>query len=105
MVVLTPIRSQDLVERVIAQKGIHRRVALQTPHFMTVPFIVAGSDFCATVPAAVGAAEAATGVIQAVDTPFPAPRFPVKQFWHARFNGDHRNRWLRETVYRAVRNT
>jgi DNA-binding transcriptional LysR family regulator len=103
VVVLTPIRSQDLVERVIAQRRIHRRIALQTPHFMSLPFIIAGTDLCATVPAAVGSSEAASGAIRMVEPPFPTPRFAVKQYWHRRFNADQRSRWLRDLVYRTLR--
>jgi len=103
VVVLTPIRSQDLVERVIEEKRISRRIVLRTPHFMSLPFIIAGSDFCATVPAAVGSSEAASGAIRMVEPPFPTPRFAVKQYWHRRFNADNRNRWLREVVYRTLR--
>ena len=103
VVVLTPIRSQDLVEQVIAEKRIQRRIALSTPHFMSLPFIIAGSDLCATVPAAVGAAEAAAGTLRSVEPPFPAPRFAVKQYWHRRFHADSRSRWLRGLVYRTLR--
>lgn len=105
VIVLTPIRSQDLVERVIADKRIHRRIVLRTPHFMSLPFIIAGTDLCATVPAAVGSSEVASGAIRTVEPPFPTPRFPVKQFWHRRFNADQRSRWLREVVYRSLRDT
>lgn len=103
VVVLTPIRSQDLVEGVIAEKRINRRITLKTPHFMSLPFIIAGTDLCATVPAAVGTSEAARGAIRTVELPFPTPRFAVKQYWHRRFNADNRSRWLREIVYQTLR--
>lgn len=47
-------RSQELYERFLERKRIRRKPALLTPHFMSIPFILARTDLIATVPHAVG---------------------------------------------------
>src|SRR5204863_8126057 len=46
-------RSQEVLERFLERRRIRRRVALFTPNFLGVPFIVARTDLVATVPYAV----------------------------------------------------
>src|SRR5690348_2686931 len=47
--------SQELFEDALAKQGLERRCALRTPHFMSVPFVVASTDLIVTVPRAVAA--------------------------------------------------
>lgn len=94
----TPVRSQDLIDRTIEQKGIRRRIVMHTPHFMSLPVIIAQSDLIATVPSAVGSTFVDTGLLVSRPPPFASPRFAVKQYWHRRFHDDPRNRWLRQRL-------
>lgn len=102
VVVMTPIRSQELVDRTIEEKHIRRNVVIRTPHFLSLPFLISESDMCATVPAAVGEANLSTGLVRAVEPPFTPPKFPVRQHWHRRFANDSRNRWLRHLVFQVL---
>lgn len=47
-------RSQEIFEQLLAKHRIERRVVLSTPHFMSIPFIIAATDLLVTVPRAVG---------------------------------------------------
>src|SRR5438105_3521589 len=47
-------RSQEIFERFLERKKIRRRIALLTPHFLSLPMIIARSDLVATVPHAIG---------------------------------------------------
>lgn len=98
VVVNTPVRSQDLVERYISKRGMQRRVALRIPHFLSLPIIVGTTDLVATVPTAVGTVFARSGLVRLVKPPFASPRFAVRQHWHRRFHNDLRNQWLRSRV-------
>ena len=102
IVVETPIRSQELVDRSIDAKKIKRNIVVRTPHFMSVPFLIAKSDMCATVPAAVGEAHKSTGMLRIVQPPFTPPTFPVRQHWHRRYANDPRSRWLRAFVFHSL---
>jgi DNA-binding transcriptional LysR family regulator len=92
-------RSQEVFERFLLKEGIRRRVVLNTPHFMSLPAIIAKSDLVATVPLAVGTAFAQAAQVRLVRPPFAIPSFDLKQHWHRRFNSDPQSKWLRALVY------
>ncbi len=92
-------RSYEMFERFLRAKKIHRRVVLQTPHFMSVPPIIAQSDLIVTVPHAVGMfVQSAHMNIRIVRPPMRTPKIDLKQHWHRNFQRDPKNKWLREVV-------
>ena len=92
-------RSQEIFERFLERKRIRRNVVLLTPHFLSLPIIIARSDLVATVPHAVALyfARMSRDLAFALP-PFDVAGFDVKQHWHRRFHNDPRNRWLRQQV-------
>jgi DNA-binding transcriptional LysR family regulator len=97
-------RIQDVVEVGLAAKGLHRRIGLQIPHFVSIPFIVAGSDLVATIPRPLAIQFAAICDLRVLDPPFPIPTIEIKQLWHRRFDGHPRLRWLRNVVAEMCQN-
>ena len=92
-------RSQEVLERFLERRKIRRKVALVTPHFLSVPFIVAQSDLVATVPYAVATHFAAMMPQLVVALPpFEITGFDLKLHWHRRFDNEPRNRWLRDQL-------
>ena len=93
-------RSQELVERFLARNKLHPTVVLVTPHFMSLPMIIAKSDLVATVPHAIGMYFSNSSAnIKTVLPPFPdAPRIVLRQHWHRKSHHDPRNQWLRRIV-------
>ncbi len=99
-VVQSGSRSQELVERFLAREGVVRRVALQTPHFTSLPFVIARSDLVATVPHALAIAftRSMPRQLMMMKPPLLLPDFDLRQHWHRRFHKDPRSRWLRGFV-------
>jgi DNA-binding transcriptional LysR family regulator len=95
-VVRAESRTEEVIESYLARKKIRRRVVLSTPHFASVPIVVAQSDLIVTIPEPLARyfASIAAGV-RLVQLPFAPPRIAIKQFWHRKFHHDARNRWLR----------
>lgn len=91
-------RSQEVFERYLEKKKLQRRVVLSTPHFMSIPFIVASTDLVVTVPLAVGTSFASFSDIRLVQPPLKIPTFDLKQHWHRKYHNDARHRWLRQLV-------
>ncbi|WP_395335833.1 LysR family transcriptional regulator [Novosphingobium sp. BL-8H] len=91
-------RSQELFEEALLAKGLSRRIQLQSPHFMSVPLLVAGSDLISTVPAAVGAIFATMAPLQLIAPPLPSPMINLQQFWHRRVHGEPSMQWLRNLI-------
>ena len=92
-------RSQEVLEKFLEKKRIRRRAVLETPHFMSLPFILARTDLIATVPHAIGFAYAAEHAsITLVEPPLPLPHFDLKQHWHRKYHNEPRMLWLRGVV-------
>ncbi len=97
-------RSQEIFENYLEEHKISRRVGLIIPHFMSVPHLLQESDMLATVPYSCAKAFAKFGTTRMLDLPFEAPRFDLKQYWHARFHRDSANQWLRLMLYECFLN-
>jgi DNA-binding transcriptional LysR family regulator len=91
-------RSQEVFEQLLIRKRIERRVVLSTPHFMSIPFVIAASDLVATVPRAVGESFTQFAAIKLVEPPLEIPAFDLKQHWHRKYAKDGANAWLRGVV-------
>jgi len=92
-------RSQEVLEQYLAKARLQRRAVLETPHFMSLPFILGRTDLIATVPHAIGYAYAAEHAsITLVEPPLPLPRFDLRQHWHRKYHNDARAAWLRGVV-------
>lgn len=91
-------RSQELFEGRLREMGLSRRIQLQSPHFMSVPLLVAGSDLISTVPAAVGGIFATMADLKVIAPPLPSPMISLQQFWHRRAQDDPAVLWLRRLI-------
>jgi DNA-binding transcriptional LysR family regulator len=91
-------RSQEVFERHLASLGIERRIVLRSPHFMSVPLLIARSDVIATVPLAVARIYTQIIGLKMLALPFRSPSVDLKQFWHRRSHGDPGTIWLRRLV-------
>ena len=88
----------------MAKRGLERRCALRSPHFMSLPFVVASTDLIVTVPRAVAAFFSGLADLQVLDPPIDVPEFAVKQYWHRRFHHDARVTWLRTIMSELYQN-
>lgn len=98
VVVEAPGRSQEVFERFLKQQRLQRRVVLVTPHFMSVPVIVAETDAIAIVPQALADFISSQQDVKQVSLPFLPPTFQVNLYWHRTAQNDPANRWFRELL-------
>jgi len=92
--------SHELFEKFLERKRIRRKIALHTPHFLSIPAIVSSSDLMATVPHALAVyfARLAPQQFAVALPPFDPIGIDIKQHWHRKFHNDARSRWLRRQV-------
>jgi DNA-binding transcriptional LysR family regulator len=96
---------RGLVDQVLEQHGLSRRIALRIPHFYSALAIVARSDLILTAPAAlVGLISAELPVVW-LPPPIRVPGHRIDLVWHERFSRDAGHRWLRDLVTDAARAT
>ncbi|MGE4429424.1 MAG: LysR family transcriptional regulator [Sphingobium sp.] len=97
-------RSQEIFERRMKELGLSRHVLLRSPHFMSVPLLVANSDVITTVPYAVGRIYAGMARLRLLPPPIDIPPILLKQFWHRRVHADAGVIWLRQLIARLFLN-
>ncbi|MFC3106407.1 LysR family transcriptional regulator [Undibacterium arcticum] len=98
-IVSAPGTGHDVVERVLTEKGLKRRIALHVTHFLAIPLIVANTDLIVTIPTMLAESYLPAGNIKLLAPPVELPVYSIKQYWHERFHEDAANRWLRGLIY------
>jgi DNA-binding transcriptional LysR family regulator len=99
VLVASPGDGPGMVDTALAALGLRRNVVLRTPHFLTIPMVIAASDLVCTLPARV--ARAAAGVVTFAP-PIELPGFDIAMYWHPRRERDPAVRWLRDQVRAAA---
>jgi len=102
IVVTTSGTGHVIVDKVLAQKGYERRIALKVPSFLGVARLVAQTELLVIVPRRLGEALAEQERVRLFDPPVHLPPFAVKQHWHERFHADGANAWLRRTLAQVL---
>jgi DNA-binding transcriptional LysR family regulator len=98
IVVTSSGTGHSIVDKVFAQHGINREVALRLPSFLGVARIVAQTELLVVVPRRLGDMLALQEDVIVLDPPIGLPSYSVKQHWHERFHADAANIWLRRTL-------
>jgi DNA-binding transcriptional LysR family regulator len=102
-VLVTPRdRPGGIVDVVLAEERLARRVAVRVPTFLLVPYLLVGTDRVATVPARIAADLVRRHPLRTLRPPLSVPAFTLCQAWHEIHRNDPGHRWLRETVARAA---
>lgn len=85
-------------DAMVAQ-GIARRVRLTVPHFVAVGHILRSTDMIATVPERLAHSIAEPFGLVWRAHPVPLPEIAINMVWHAKFQRDVGNQWLRQTLF------
>jgi DNA-binding transcriptional LysR family regulator len=99
-VLVSPMGSPrtSLIDDILADAGVERRIARRTSSFWGALLLVSRSDYAATVPAAVVNATSRFLNLKVEAVPFPLGGFNYDLVWHRRTENDPAQRWFRETV-------
>jgi len=87
--------SRGLIDNLLAGHGLRRRLQAATPHFLTVPFLVAKSDLIAVVPAGLAGQFRKVLPLEVRKLPLRLPPFRMRLLWHEHVEEDPGHRWLR----------
>jgi DNA-binding transcriptional LysR family regulator len=102
--VLTSLRKGErgIVDDALAKLGLRRTVALTTPRFMAVPFLVAGAPVVTTMHGRLARFFADALGLSLSPAPVELPEAPATLVWHASYDHDPAHMWLRQTVARVA---
>jgi DNA-binding transcriptional LysR family regulator len=84
-----------VVDCVLDDMGVSRRVTLALPHFAAIPAAIAETDLIATLARRVASRFARTYALRLFAPPFPVPGFEVAMAWRKRSDADSGAAWLR----------
>ncbi len=98
IMVMSSGTGHSIVDKVLANNKVERRVVLRVPSFLGVARMVAQTEFLVIVPRQLGHALAEQERVKVLEPPVPLPTYKVKQHWHERYNLDAGNIWLRSTM-------
>lgn len=87
------------VDAFYARAGVVRNVRLEVPHFVAVGHILQRTDLLATVPERFATSCEGPFNLCILPPPVELPNIEINLFWHARFNKDPANRWLRQLMF------
>jgi DNA-binding transcriptional LysR family regulator len=90
------------VDTVLDKLGLHRRIVLQMPSFITAIAVVAESDLVVTLPASIAQRYAIEHDLVAIDTPIDCPPITHISIWTRVRDADPANQWLRKLVREAA---
>ena len=98
--VLTSLRQGErgVVDEALAKLGLERTVALTTPRFVAVPFLVAGAPVVTTMHAKLARFFATTLGLSLSPVPVELPDVSISLLWHASYDHDPAHLWLRQTI-------
>ncbi|MFA5958198.1 LysR family transcriptional regulator [Hyphomicrobium sp.] len=102
--VLTSLRSGErgVVDEALERLGLSRKIALVTPRFVAVPFLVAGAAVVTTMHARLAHYFAEELGLSLSPPPVELPELKSWLLWHASYDTDPAHIWLRDTIIRVA---
>ena len=98
--VLTSLRrgERGVVDDALEKIGLSRKVALITPRFVAVPFLVAGAPVLTTMHARLAKFFAKELNLTLSPVPVALPDVQISMLWHSSYDSDPGHAWLRKTM-------
>ena len=102
--VLTSLRrgERGVVDDALAELGLKRTIALTTPRFLAVPFLVRGAPVITTMHARLARFFAEVLGLSLSPPPVALPEVSVSLLWHASYDQDPGHQWVRRAIIRLA---
>lgn len=95
-VVLTPrTGAMPMIDLALAKRGLRRHIAVEVPHFLSMPLIVQASNMICTLPKRMAHLYAEHFRLKTHPVPLRMPKFPIFLIWHNSADTDPAHEWLR----------
>jgi DNA-binding transcriptional LysR family regulator len=102
--VLTSLRQGErgVVDDALEKIGLKRTIALITPRFLAVPFLVRGAPVITTMHDELARLFATALGLSLSPPPVALPQIAISLLWHASYDHDPAHLWLRQTIFRLA---
>jgi DNA-binding transcriptional LysR family regulator len=91
-----------LVDRLLAERGLKRRVARTSSSFLDVAFLLSETDYVVSLPESLVRPLTQRLGLVVLPLPLTLPSFEIAMIWHRRHGNDPAHTWLRDAVVRAA---
>lgn len=95
-------RPGSQVDDALAKLGHYRRIALELPHFLAAPEVLANTDLITMMPERLALRLTERWPLRIVQPPIEIEPFTMALIWHERCQHDPAHIWLREMVVKAA---
>lgn len=93
---------ENAIDTVLTKRRLKRRVMLQTPHSLSVPFIVSQTRLLANLPCQMAVFTARLLGLAVSPLPVELDSYQITMLWHSSYDLDSGHHWLRKTVEEAA---
>ncbi|WP_077529778.1 LysR family transcriptional regulator [Vreelandella utahensis] len=100
---LPPGRLKKGLFEALGRQGLERDVAVSVTHFLSIPELIATTDYCTTLPQLICRRFVRDPRLRVVTPPADLGTFPVHLGWHVRYRQDPAHQWLREQIHDVAR--
>jgi DNA-binding transcriptional LysR family regulator len=87
-----------VVSRELARQGLVRNIAMEVPHYLSMPVILLQTDFVSTMPRRVARVVAEHYGLKMVKLPLDVPDMPICMSWNRAQTPEPAHRWFRESI-------
>lgn len=91
-----------MVDDMLEQQGLPRRIAFTTSSFLVAPQVVAQTDLVMMLPARIAAALEEDLQLATFEPPLDVPGFRMAMFWHDRHDSDPAHAFVRRVIADVV---
>ncbi|WP_394850551.1 LysR family transcriptional regulator [Pendulispora brunnea] len=93
---------ENAIDAALAKKRYERRVVLDTPHALGVPFALRQLHAIATLPRRAALVSAEALGLGTAEVPLTLSGYAIAMLWHASYDRDPAHRWLHDTTARIA---
>lgn len=87
--------AMPMIDLALAKRGLRRHVAVEVPHFLSMPLLVQATEFLCTLPKRMAHLYADHFRLRTHALPLRVPNFPIYLTWHRSADDDPAHFWLR----------
>jgi DNA-binding transcriptional LysR family regulator len=91
-------RPGGVVDKALAERGLARRVSVRVPTFLSVPYLLLGTQRIATLPRRIAERFVEHHDLRMLDVPVELPPVVLHLGWHELHRSDPGHAWLREQL-------
>jgi DNA-binding transcriptional LysR family regulator len=103
-IIITPRSgTMPMIDLALAKRGLRRHVAVEVPHFLSMPLLAQSSNMLCTLPKRMAYVYADHFRVKMHAVPLRVPEFPIFMIWHQSVDADPAHEWLRNQLMEFCR--